>query len=77
VRANVRVGGGVFFNQAGESSRRVFDDVNRNGQFDSADKPVAGARLYLTNGQSVITDSQGLYNSLRRRWLASNPRSIQ
>jgi uncharacterized repeat protein (TIGR01451 family) len=61
VRATVRVGGGVF------STRqviigRVFKDVNRNGQFDPADKPVAGARLYLTNGQSVITDSQGLYN---------------
>jgi uncharacterized repeat protein (TIGR01451 family) len=60
-RAVVRVGGGVF------STRqviigRVFTDVNRNGQFDAADKPVAGARLYLTNGQSVITDSQGLYN---------------
>jgi len=61
VRAIVRVGGGVF------STRqviigRVFEDVNRNGQFDSTDKPVSGARLYLTNGQSVITDSQGLYN---------------
>lgn len=60
-RAIVRVGGGVF------STRqviigRVFKDVNGNGGFDKGDKPVAGARLYLTNGQSVITDSQGLYN---------------
>ena len=60
-RAVVRVGGGVF------STRqviigRVFDDVNRNGEFDASDKPISGARLYLTNGQSVITDSQGLYN---------------
>ena len=60
-RAIVRVGGGVF------STRqvivgRVFRDLNKNGQFDSADKPVAGARLFLTTGQSVITDSQGLYN---------------
>lgn len=60
-RAVVRVGGGVF------STRqvilgRVFEDVNRNGQFDVSDKPISGARLYLTNGQSVITDSQGLYN---------------
>jgi uncharacterized repeat protein (TIGR01451 family) len=60
-RAIVRVGGGVF------STRqvivgRVFRDLNKNGLFDSADKPVAGARLYLTTGQSVITDSQGLYN---------------
>lgn len=60
-RATVRVGGGVF------STRqliigRVFEDVNRNGSFDSKDKPAAGVRIYLTSGQSVITDSQGLYN---------------
>ena len=60
-RATVRVGGGVF------STRqliigRVFEDVNRNGKFDAGDKPAAGVRLYLTSGQSVITDSQGLYN---------------
>jgi uncharacterized repeat protein (TIGR01451 family) len=61
VLATVRVGGGVF------STRqviigRVYDDVNRNGSFDSRDKPVAGVRIYTTSGQSVITDSQGLYN---------------
>jgi uncharacterized repeat protein (TIGR01451 family) len=60
-RATVRIGGGVF------STRqviigRVFEDVNRNGAFDSGDKPVAGVRLYLTSGQSVITDTEGLYN---------------
>ncbi len=60
-RASVQVGGGAF------SSRqilmgRVFDDVNRNGTFDDGDEPVAGIRLYLNSGQSVITDSQGLYN---------------
>ena len=60
-RATVRVGGGVFSTQQ-VIIGRVYEDVNRNGQFDSGDKPVAGARLYLTNGQSVITDSQGLYN---------------
>lgn len=60
-RAVVRVGGGIF------STRqviigRVFEDSNRNGKFDAGDKPAAGVRLYLTSGQSVITDSQGLYN---------------
>jgi uncharacterized repeat protein (TIGR01451 family) len=60
-RATVRVGGGVF------STRqviigRVFEDANRNGKFDAGDKPAAGVRLYLTSGQSVITDSRGLYN---------------
>lgn len=60
-RATVFVSAGVF------SSRqvlvgRVFVDTNGNGQFDEGDRPVPGARLYLSNGQSVITDSAGLYN---------------
>lgn len=60
-RATVRVGAGVF------STRqiilgRVFVDANGNGQFDRGERPVAGARLYIDNGQSVITDSEGMYN---------------
>lgn len=60
-RATVRVGGGVFSSQQ-VIIGRVYEDLNRNGSFDSNDKPVPGVRLYLTSGQSVITDSQGLYN---------------
>jgi uncharacterized repeat protein (TIGR01451 family) len=60
-RASVMVGSGVF------STRqvilgRVFVDANGNGKFDDADKPLPGVRLYLSSGQSVKTDSQGLYN---------------
>jgi len=40
----------------------VFEDVNRNGIFDKGDRPVAGTRLFLSNGQSVVTDSEGLYS---------------
>ncbi len=59
--ASVKLGSGVF------STRqiivgRVFTDMNGNGQFDVGDKPVPDVRLYLNSGQSVITDSQGLYN---------------
>ncbi|MFL6227388.1 MAG: hypothetical protein ACJ741_01260, partial [Pyrinomonadaceae bacterium] len=59
--ATVRVGAGVF------STRqmivgRVFVDANGNGMFDGGERPVAGARLYIDNGQSVITDSEGMYN---------------
>ncbi|HVG29542.1 MAG TPA: hypothetical protein VM864_07565, partial [Pyrinomonadaceae bacterium] len=59
--ATVRVGAGVF------STRqivigRVFVDANGNGQFDRGERGVAGARLYIDNGQSVITDSEGMYN---------------
>jgi uncharacterized repeat protein (TIGR01451 family) len=60
-KAVVQVSAGVF------STRqvligRVFVDTNGNGQFDESDRPVPGARLFLSNGQSVITDSAGLYN---------------
>ncbi|MGQ0763556.1 MAG: DUF7927 domain-containing protein [Acidobacteriota bacterium] len=59
--ATVFVAAGVF------SARqvllgRVFVDTNQNGQFDDGDRPSPGVRLYLNNGQSVITDSEGLYN---------------
>jgi uncharacterized repeat protein (TIGR01451 family) len=60
-RATVHVGGGVFSQQQ-VIVGRVFEDSNRNGKFDEGDKPVPGVRIYLTSGQSVITDSQGLYN---------------
>jgi uncharacterized repeat protein (TIGR01451 family) len=59
--ASVMVGGGVFSTQQ-VLLGRVFEDVNRNGMFDGGDKPMAGVRLYLNSGQSVVTDSQGLYN---------------
>ena len=60
-RAVVNVSAGIF------STRqvligRVFVDTNGNGQFDATDRPMPGVRLYLTNGESVITDSAGLYN---------------
>src|SRR5712691_6393329 len=60
-RAVVYISAGIF------STRqvilgRVFVDTNGNGKFDDGDKPAPGVRLYLNNGQSVITDSAGLYN---------------
>lgn len=60
-RAMVSISAGIF------STRqvivgRVFIDTNGNGQFDDGDRPAPGIRLYLSNGQSVITDSAGLYN---------------
>ena len=60
-KAVVNVSAGVF------STRqvligRVFVDADGNGQFDANDRPLPGVRLFLTNGESVITDSAGLYN---------------
>jgi uncharacterized repeat protein (TIGR01451 family) len=60
-RVSVYVGAGIF------SMRqiilgRVYEDVNVNRRFDKDDQPIAGARVYLMNGQYVLTDSAGLYN---------------
>ena len=60
-RALVRVNPGIF------SMRqfiigRIYDDANHNNSFDSGEKPIVGARVYLANGSSAVTDSQGLYS---------------
>ncbi|MBA3242864.1 MAG: DUF11 domain-containing protein, partial [Acidobacteria bacterium] len=60
-RASVRVRRGVFSSQQ-LILGRVFEDANSNGLFDKDERGVPGVRLYLNNGQSVITDSAGLYN---------------
>src|SRR5262249_40395413 len=60
-RAIVRVSAGVFSTRQAIVGR-VFVDTNGNQEFDDQDRPMPGVRLYLTNGQSVITDSAGLYN---------------
>jgi uncharacterized repeat protein (TIGR01451 family) len=59
--AVVNVSAGVFSTQQ-VLIGRVFVDTNCNNQFDDGDRPMPGVRLYLSNGQSVITDSEGLYN---------------
>ncbi|HYH86025.1 MAG TPA: hypothetical protein VEX60_11275, partial [Pyrinomonadaceae bacterium] len=60
-RASVRVRRGLFSSQQVVVGR-VFSDANLNGQFDKDERGLPGIRLYLNNGQSVITDSEGLYN---------------
>lgn len=61
VKVAVRINGGIF------SMRqiiigRVFVDDNKNNLFDKGEKGVPNVRLYLANGASVITDSEGLYS---------------
>ncbi len=60
-RALVRVRGGVF-SMRQVIIGRVFEDGNGNGNFDAGERPVSGARVYMNNGQSVVTDSAGQYN---------------
>jgi uncharacterized repeat protein (TIGR01451 family) len=59
--AIVTVSAGVFSTRQAIVGR-VFVDTNGNLQFDAGDRPMPGIRLYLSNGQSVITDSAGMYN---------------
>jgi uncharacterized repeat protein (TIGR01451 family) len=60
-RAPVRVRRGLFSSQQVVVGR-VFEDKNNNGQFDDGERGLPGVRLYLNNGQAVVTDSAGLYN---------------
>jgi len=60
-RVSVNVGAGVFSNRQ-IILGRVYEDRNRNQRFDKEDLAVAGARVYLMNGQYVLTDAAGLYN---------------
>ena len=41
---------------------RVYEDLNENGVMDKDERPVAGVRVYLSNGQSASTDAHGMYN---------------
>jgi uncharacterized repeat protein (TIGR01451 family) len=57
----VRISGGLF------SLRqliigRIFADKNGNNSFDKGEKGLPGVRVYLANGSSAITDSEGLYS---------------
>ena len=60
-RALVTISAGVFSTRQVVIGR-VFADADGNGRFDENDQPMQGIRLYLTNGESVVTDSAGLYN---------------
>ncbi len=60
-RAVVKVGRGLF-SMKQFILGKVFVDENRNNLFDKGEKPIAGARVYLANGNSATTDTQGLYS---------------
>lgn len=60
-RASVRVRGGVF-SMTQIVIGRVFEDRNSNGKFDEGERAASGVRIYLNNGNSVVTDENGQYN---------------
>lgn len=59
--ASVLVRGGLFSDRA-VITGRVFADVMNTGHFREGDRGVAGARIYLENGESVSTDAEGRFS---------------
>lgn len=59
--ASVLVRSGLFGDRA-VITGRVFADVMGSGHFRAGDRGVAGARLYLENGESVSTDAEGRFS---------------
>ena len=59
--ASVLVRDGTFGDRA-VITGRVFADVMNTGHFREGDRGIAGARLYLEDGESVSTDAQGRFS---------------
>ena len=41
---------------------RVYQDLDGNGRFNAADRPLADVRVITSTGQAAVTDPDGLYN---------------
>ncbi|MDQ2872114.1 MAG: isopeptide-forming domain-containing fimbrial protein [Candidatus Eremiobacteraeota bacterium] len=59
--ADVRVVAGPF-SERGIITGRVFVDGKRLGRFTRGDEGIAGARVFLEDGSSVVTDADGRYS---------------
>ncbi len=59
--AAVKVTLGVFDNSSVIVGRVYFDN-NNNNNFDAGDRPLPGARVYMSDGRSAVTDSNGRYS---------------
>jgi fimbrial isopeptide formation D2 family protein len=59
--AAVKVNLGVFSNET-IILGRVYFDANNNNNFDAGDTPLAGARVYLSDGRYAVTDQDGRYS---------------
>ncbi len=59
--ASVIVRSGQFGDRAAITGR-VFADVMNTGHYREGDRGVAGARIYLEDGESVSTDAQGRFS---------------
>ena len=59
--ASTAVVAGVFTDQT-IITGRVFYDIRKTGEFDPGDLGIAGVRIYLEDGESIVTDSTGRYD---------------
>jgi uncharacterized repeat protein (TIGR01451 family) len=59
--ASTAVVAGVFTDQT-IITGRVFYDIRKTGEFDPGDIGIAGVRIYLEDGESIVTDSTGRYD---------------
>lgn len=59
--ATVKIQGGVFSSR-GYIIGKVFLDCNRNRVQDQSEMGIPGVRVYLEDGTSAVSDSQGLYS---------------
>jgi uncharacterized repeat protein (TIGR01451 family) len=59
--AKVRVMGGVF-SEDGFIVGKVFTDCNRNRVQDAGEVGVPGVRIFIEDGSSAVTDSEGKYS---------------
>lgn len=60
-KVKIEVNGGVFSDEA-LIVGKVFMDCNENNVQDPSEPGIPGARLYLENGNYVITDGEGKYS---------------
>lgn len=56
-----------LFDQKGIIFGRVYIDENKNKKVDKNEVGIPGAKIYLENGNYVITDSQGMYSLYGQR----------
>ncbi|MGZ3548027.1 MAG: isopeptide-forming domain-containing fimbrial protein [Vulcanimicrobiaceae bacterium] len=59
--ADVRIVGGAF-SQSSIITGRIYVDANHAGRFKNGDRGLAGVRIFLEDGSSVVTDREGRYS---------------
>ena len=59
--ADVQIVAGAF-SQSGIITGRIYVDARHAGHFEKGDRGLGGVRIFLEDGSSVVTDSEGRYS---------------